>query len=65
MIFIVAENRDGTDIREFKDVHEAEEFIVDFSAKNVNYGGEILLAVKGDALSVKIIEVVSKIKLEK
>ena len=65
MIFIVAENRDGTDIREFKDVHEAEEFIVDFLAKYSNYGGEISLVVEGKQLTPKTIEVVSKIKLEK
>ncbi len=65
MIFIIAQNYDGTNVHKFERLRDAEIFIAEFLAENREYGGDILLAVEGTALIPKTVSVIEAIKLEK
>jgi hypothetical protein len=63
MIYIVAQNRESTEVREFTQKRDAEEFCTKFLYEYRDYGGAILLAVEGYELTLKPIEVVKAFEL--
>jgi len=64
MIFVVWSDHDGAYVEKYHhhEQEEAEAFVLDLRNDSTN-GRQLIEAIKGDAMSVKDIEIVSKIEL--